>query len=61
MDTIIFEILSVDTLKRIRSEFTGYMLDQLRDVDNHTLSGVDESVFEAYLKLQQVLSEKEGN
>lgn len=60
MDTIIFEVLSVNTLKQIRSEFTGYMLDQLRDVDNHTLSGVDESVFEAYLTLQRVLAEKEG-
>jgi hypothetical protein len=59
MDTIIFEVLSVNTLKQIRSELTGYMLDQLRDVDNNTLRGVDEAIFDAYLKLQQVLSEKE--
>ena len=59
MDTIIFEVLSVNTLKQIRSELTGYMLDQLRDVDNNTINGVDEAVFDAYLKLQQVLSEKE--
>ena len=59
MDTIIFEVLSVNTLKQIRSELTGYMLDQLRDVDNNTLSGVDEAVVDAYIKLQQVLTEKE--
>lgn len=61
MDTIIFEVLSINTLKQIRSELTGYMLDQLNDVANNTLNGVDEAVFDAYLKLQQVLVEKEGN
>lgn len=51
MDTIIFEVLSVNTLKQIRSELTGYMLDQLNDVANNTIRGVDEAVFDAYLKL----------
>lgn len=60
MDTIIFEILSVDTLKQIRNELGGYIRDQIYDVERKAIPYVDDKVFEAYLKVQQVLMEKEG-
>lgn len=61
MDTLVFELLSVDTLKQVRREMAGYMRDQLVDVMNNNLNGVDENVFKAFLTINKVLDEKEGN
>lgn len=60
MDTLVFELLSVDTLQRVREELGGYMHDQLKDVLKGDLKSVDAPVFEAFLTLQRVLDEKEG-
>ena len=59
MDTLVFELLSVDTLQRVREELGGYMHDQLKDVLKGDLKSVDAPVFEAFLTLQRVLDEKE--